>query len=84
MTHLLRPLALTAALFTALSLAGCATDSGKAGSMALTAPTPTEQYPLQAQTMTKTINLRINPNGLSNNQRTARSPKRQAGPPARR
>jgi len=70
---LLRPLAsvLTLATLAALTLTGCATDSGKAGSMALTAPTPTEQYRLQAQTMTRTINLRINPNGLSDNQRAA-------------
>jgi pilus assembly protein CpaD len=58
-------------MITALMLAGCATDSGKAGSLAMTATTPTEQYPLQAQTQSKTINLRINPNGLSTNQRTA-------------
>ncbi len=74
MTHFLRPLALalplTAALAT-LALTGCATNSGKAGNAALTAPTATEQYPLQAQTMTKTVNLRINPNGLSDNQRLA-------------
>ena len=73
MTHPMRPqiLTLTAALAAALALTGCATDSGKAGNMALTAPTATEQYPLQAQTMTKTVNLRINPNGLSDNQRVA-------------
>jgi pilus assembly protein CpaD len=64
----LRPLTLALA---ALVLTGCATDSGKAGNAALTAATPTEQYPLQAQTMTKTINLRINAGGLSDNQRTA-------------
>jgi pilus assembly protein CpaD len=78
MTHHLRPLVLrplalvlplTAAL--AVSLSGCATGSGGADNVALTAPTPTEQYPLQAQTMTRTVNLRINPNGLSDNQRTA-------------
>ncbi len=71
MTHLLRPSVCTGALLAALALTGCATDSGKAGSMAFTAPTPTEQYPLQAQTMTKTVNLRINPAGLSGNQRVA-------------
>lgn len=73
MTQPLRPFASTALALTALALAltGCSTDSGSAGNMALTAPTPTEQYPLQAQTMTKSINLRINPNGLSGNQRTA-------------
>jgi len=32
---------------------------------------PTEQYPLQAQTMTRSISLRINPNGFSDNQRRA-------------
>lgn len=58
-------------VLTALVLTGCATDSGQAGKMAMTAPTPTEQYPLQAQTLSKTVNLRVNPNGLSVNQRTA-------------
>jgi len=58
-------------LLAALTLSGCATDSGKGGGLAMTAPTPTEQYPLQAQTQSKTINLRINPNGLSPNQQTA-------------
>ena len=73
MTHPLRPLAsCTAALVAAtLVLTGCAANSGKSGDMALTAPLATEQYPLQAQTMTKTVNLRINPNGLSDNQRIA-------------
>ena len=70
MTHL-RPLTLVLALTATLALTGCATDSGKAGNAALTAATPTEQYPLQAQTMTKTVNLRINAGGLSDNQRTA-------------
>lgn len=73
MTSFLRPqtLILSAFVLTALTLSGCATASGQTGNVALTAPTPTEQYPLQAQTMTKTINLRINPDGLSGNQRTA-------------
>ncbi|HTM80577.1 CpaD family pilus assembly protein [Asticcacaulis sp.] len=70
MTHL-RPLTLVLALTALAALTGCATGSGKAGNAALTAATPTEQYPLQAQTMTKTINLRINAGGLSDNQRTA-------------
>lgn len=55
----------------ATGLGACATDPGKTASMAFNVPTPTEQYPLQAQTLTKTVNLRINPNGLSTNQRTA-------------
>ena len=71
MTHPLRPSILALPLAAMLALAGCATGSGKGGDVALTAPTATEQYPLQAQTMTKTINLRINPAGLSGNQRTA-------------
>ena len=69
MTNLLRPLS-PALILMALALTGCATSSGKAGNAALTATTPTEQYPLQAQSMTKTINLRIT-GGLSDNQRTA-------------
>ncbi len=75
MTHPLRPLTLilplTTALFAAVTLTGCATGAGKSDNVALTAPLPTEQYPLQAQTMSRTVNLRINPNGLSNNQRIA-------------
>ena len=70
MTNLLRPLS-PALVLMALALTGCATGSGKAGNAALTATTPTEQYPLQAQSMTKTINLRITTGGLSDNQRTA-------------
>jgi len=34
---------------------------------------PTEQYPLLAQTHVRSINLRVNPNGLSDNQRLALS-----------
>lgn len=73
MAPLLRPqtLILSAAALAVLALSGCAGASGQAGNVALTAPTPTEQYPLQAQTMTRTVNLRINPDGLSGNQRTA-------------
>lgn len=58
-------------LLTAATLTACATTSG-APAAKLAEPTlPTEQFPLQAQTMTKSISLRINPNGLSQNQRTA-------------
>ena len=73
MTSLLRPQILVLSTFAlaALALTGCATGAGNAGNVALTAPTPTEQYPLQAQTMTKTVNLRINAAGLSGNQRVA-------------
>ncbi|MFT4074987.1 MAG: CpaD family pilus assembly protein [Asticcacaulis sp.] len=60
-----------AGLCVTTGLGGCATDSGKTDGVAFNVPTPTEQYPLQAQTLTKTVNLRINPNGLSTNQRTA-------------
>ena len=68
----LRPFALPlAALMALTALTGCASTPGRGGDMALIAPTPTEQYPLQAQTLTRTVNLRINPNGLSGNQRIA-------------
>jgi pilus assembly protein CpaD len=62
---------LAIALLTAASLTACATTGG--GKVArLDEPVlPTESYPLQAQTMTKSISLRINPNGLSDNQRIA-------------
>lgn len=62
---------LALALIAALSLSACATTgTGKVAK--LEQPVlPTEQFPLQAQSMTKSISLRINPNGLSTNQRTA-------------
>lgn len=52
------------------SLSACATT----GTQAVVKPAPilpTEQYALTAQTMNRPINLRINPNGLSDNQRVA-------------
>ncbi|ESQ93722.1 CpaD family pilus assembly protein [Asticcacaulis benevestitus] len=62
---------LALAMIAALTLNACATTgSGKVAK--LDDPVlATEQFPLQAQSMTKSISLRINPNGLSANQRTA-------------
>lgn len=54
-----------------LSLAACA--EGPSGRMAKTPDPvlPTEQYPLRADIDTNAVNLRVNPNGLSENQRRA-------------
>ncbi|MDV6332076.1 CpaD family pilus assembly protein [Asticcacaulis sp. 201] len=53
-------------------LAACTTTTGSHANLNTPKPvTPIDQYPLQAQTLRKTINLRINPNGLSQNQRVA-------------
>jgi len=55
-----------------LCLAACA--GGPTSSKVAKAPDPvlpSEQYPLQARTHTDAINLRVNPNGLSENQRRA-------------
>lgn len=57
--------------FAALGLTACTTTAGSHADLTPPPVLPTEQYPTQAQTMTKTVNLRINPNGLSGNQRTA-------------
>ncbi len=52
-----------------LSLGACATTGGQpARPLPITA---LEQYPLTAESTTRTVNLRINPNGLSDNQRRA-------------
>lgn len=65
-------------LLALMALAGCA-SSGPATQTALNngmdpnPPLPTEQYPLKAQSRTRAINLRVNPNGLSDNQRLALS-----------
>jgi pilus assembly protein CpaD len=65
-----------AALLLPAGLAGCASSlpatqtalaNGKVDNPAL----PTEQYPLRAQSRVRTLNLRVNPNGLSDNQRLA-------------
>lgn len=64
--HLLPAIALTPVLL----LGACASVPGRQA--AAPAPVmPTEQYGLHAQTTTKSISLRINPNGLSDNQRRA-------------
>ena len=51
-------------------LSACAQTSPNAD-LNLNAPTALDQYPLKAQTMVKSINLRIEPDGLSPNQRAA-------------
>ncbi len=56
----------------ALSLGACATMPGASKAHDKPLPiTATEQYPLVAETNTRAINLRINPNGFSDNQRRA-------------
>ncbi len=52
-------------------LSACATAPAPHADLAPTPPTPLDQYPLTAQSMVKTINLRIEPEGLSPNQRAA-------------
>lgn len=64
--HLLPALILTPAML----LGACASVPGHQAA-APPPVLPTEQYALQAQTTTKSISLRINPNGLSDNQRRA-------------
>jgi len=54
-----------------LSLAACASAPPAKTAKAPEAPLPTEQYPLRADTQTDDVNLRVNPNGLSENQRRA-------------
>ncbi|MDI7776019.1 CpaD family pilus assembly lipoprotein [Asticcacaulis sp. EMRT-3] len=55
-----------------LALGGCATTVSPTAMAADPNPLlPSEQYPLQAQTLTRAIHLRVNPNGLSDNQRRA-------------
>lgn len=54
-----------------LSLSACAADPTGRTAQAPLPVLPTEQYPLHAETSTDAINLRVNPNGLSENQRRA-------------
>ncbi len=54
-----------------LSLSACAEGPAGRTAQAPAAVLPTEQYPLRAETSTDAINLRVNPNGLSENQRRA-------------
>ena len=64
----------TAALLALALLGGTLTACATTGSQAPVKPMavlPTEQFALTAQTMNRPINLRINPNGLSDNQRLA-------------
>ena len=73
MTHLLKSshLTLVAIALAGTTLAGCATTPAGHADIKPSAVLPTEQYALTAQTMNRPINLRINPNGLSDNQRLA-------------
>ncbi len=69
-THRIRHLLPAIALTPAILLGACASMPGRQA--AAPAPVlPTEQYALQTQSTTKSISLRINPNGLSDNQRRA-------------
>ncbi len=52
-------------------LSACASTPPSTAGIDDTPPTPLDQYPLTAQNMVKTINLRIEPEGLSANQRAA-------------
>lgn len=59
-----------AVLAAAFVVTACAERSPSAD-LNLTAATSLDQYPLTAQTMVRTINLRVEPDGLSANQRVA-------------
>ncbi|MGA9658813.1 MAG: CpaD family pilus assembly lipoprotein [Asticcacaulis sp.] len=59
------------AILAATSLTACATGGASSGLAQADPVLPTEQYPIQAQARSNTINLRINPQGLSDNQRRA-------------
>lgn len=64
----------SAALLALALLGGALTACATTGTQAVVKPAPilpTEQFALTAQTMNRPINLRINPNGLSDNQRLA-------------
>ena len=73
MTHSLshKTAALLALALLGGTLTACATTQGPAAPVKPMAVLPTEQFALTAQTMNRPINLRINPNGLSDNQRLA-------------
>lgn len=61
-----------AALIPAVCLSACATSQEHASVlMPPHARIPTEQYPMTTETSSRSINLRINPDGLSENQRRA-------------
>ena len=68
-TH--RYAALAALALAAATLGACATTPSSQAVLKPAPILPTEQYALTAQTMNRPINLRINPNGLSDNQRLA-------------
>lgn len=64
-------LAFSALALLGLTLGACASAPATQPDLKTSAVLPTEQYALTAQTMNRPINLRINPNGLSDNQRLA-------------
>lgn len=64
----IRKLLLTTPL---LALAACASTSGRHKAEVASPRLPTEQYPLRTESETRSISLRINPQGLSENQRRA-------------
>ena len=66
-----KSLALPALLLASLSLSACATDQASVKTATPDPKLPTEQFPLEAQSKTQAFNLRINPNGLSDNQKSA-------------
>ena len=65
------PSALLALALLGLALGACASAPATHADLKPAPVLPTEQYALTAQTMNRPINLRINPNGLSDNQRLA-------------
>ena len=70
--HLKASLSLAALAAGALLLSACAATPPAEASLAQPAPaTPLDLYPLTAQNMVKSINLRVEPEGLSANQRVA-------------
>ncbi len=60
-----------AVLAAAAAMLGACAQTSPNADLNLKAATPLDQYPLKAQTMTKSINLRVEPDGLSANQRAA-------------
>lgn len=59
-------------MFAALTVSGCTTSARQAALVANPAPAlPSQQYPLRADTTTEAVHLRVNSEGLSENQRRA-------------
>lgn len=68
MTH--SPVRLLALLAPLMALGACAT-TGQSGTTAERPALPTDQYPLMAERQVRTVSFRVNPGGLSENQRRA-------------